>query len=48
MSLRTKPLDISEHLDSPDAIRAFLQEVLETGDESDFRDMEKIKSTDYA
>ena len=32
----TKPFDISEHLNSPEEIRLFLQEVLETGDESDF------------
>ena len=36
MTLGTKPLDISEHLNTPDEIRAFLQEVLETGEESDF------------
>ena len=32
----TKPFDISEHLNSPEEIRLFLQEVLETGEESDF------------
>lgn len=36
MTLETKPFDISEHLDTPDEIRTFLQEVLETGEESDF------------
>ena len=36
MATQTKPFDISEHLDGPDEIRAFLQEVLATGDEADF------------
>ena len=36
MTLETKPFDIAEHLGTPEEIRAFLQEVLETGDESDF------------
>lgn len=36
MTLGTKPFDISEHLNTPDEIRTFLQEVLETGEESDF------------
>jgi len=36
MTLETKPFDIAEHLETPEEIRAFLQEVLETGDESDF------------
>ena len=36
MTVLTKPFDISEHLNSPEEIRLFLQEVLETGDESDF------------
>ncbi len=36
MTLETKPFDIAEHLQTPEEIRVFLQEVLETGDESDF------------
>ena len=36
MALKTKSLDIAQHLNSPDEIRAFLQETLETGNESDF------------
>lgn len=32
----TKPFDIAEHLNTPEEIRAFLQEVAATGDESDF------------
>lgn len=36
MALKTKPSDIAEHLNTPEDIRAFLQEVLETGNESDF------------
>lgn len=36
MTLETKAFDIAEHLHSPEDIRAFLQEVVETGDESDF------------
>jgi len=36
MALETKTFDIAEHLKSPEDVRAFLQEVLDTGDESDF------------
>ena len=36
MSLKTKSFDIAEHLNTPEEIRAFLQEVAATGDESDF------------
>lgn len=36
MVLETKPFDIGEHLNTPEEIRAFLQEVAATGDESDF------------
>lgn len=36
MSLKTKPFDIAEHLNTPEDIRGFLQEVVATGDESDF------------
>lgn len=36
MALKTKPFDIAEHLNSPEDIRDFLQEVAATGDESDF------------
>ena len=36
MTLETKAFDIAEHLNSPEDIRALLQEVVETGDESDF------------
>ncbi len=36
MTLKTTPFDIAEHLNTPDEIRAFLQEVVATGDESDF------------
>lgn len=36
MPLETKPFDIAEHFSSPDEVRDFLQEVLDTGDESDF------------
>ena len=36
MTLETKTFDIAEHLNSPEDIRIFLQEVVETGDESDF------------
>jgi probable addiction module antidote protein len=35
MSFATKPFDIAEHLNSPEEIRDFLQEVAATGDESD-------------
>ena len=36
MSLKTKSFDIAEHLNTPEEIRTFLQEVAATGDESDF------------
>ncbi len=36
MGLNTKSFDIAEHLNTPEEIRAFLQEVAATGDESDF------------
>lgn len=36
MTLETKPFDIAEHLKTPEEIRTFLQEVLDTGNESDF------------
>lgn len=36
MAVKTKPFDIAEHLTSAEDIRGFLQEVLETGDETDF------------
>ena len=36
MTLQTKTFDIAEHLNTPEEIRNFLQEVLVTGDESDF------------
>jgi len=36
MALETKQFDIAEHLTSPSEIRHFLQEVVDTGDESDF------------
>ena len=36
MALETKTFDIAEHLNSPEDIRTFLQEVVATGDESDF------------
>jgi len=36
MTLEIKPFDISEHLNTPEDIRIFLQEVLDTGNESDF------------
>ncbi len=36
MSLETKSFDIAEHLKTPEDIRAFLQAVVETGDDSDF------------
>jgi probable addiction module antidote protein len=36
MPLTTKPFDIAEHLNNPEDIRSFLQEVAATGDESDF------------
>lgn len=34
--MKTKPFDIAEHLKTTEDIRAFLQEVFESGDESDF------------
>ncbi len=36
MVLKTKPFNISEHLNTQEEIRDFLQEVAATGDESDF------------
>ncbi len=36
MKLKTKSFDIAEHLNTPEEIRGFLQEVAATGDESDF------------
>lgn len=36
MTLKTKSFDIAEHLTTPEEIRSFLQEVVATGDESDF------------
>lgn len=36
MALETKLFDITEHLNTPEEIRAFLQEVAATGDEADF------------
>jgi len=36
MSIKTKPFDIAEHLKTTEDIRAFLQEVATTGNESDF------------
>ena len=36
MVAKTFKFDISEHLDNPEAIRDFLEEVAATGDESDF------------
>jgi len=36
MTFETKTFDIAEHLTTPEEIRAFLQEVAATGDESDF------------
>nr|WP_319491792.1 addiction module antidote protein [uncultured Desulfobacter sp.] len=36
MTLEIKPFDIAEHLNTPEDIKNFLQEVLDTGDESDF------------
>jgi probable addiction module antidote protein len=32
----TKPFDIAQHLNTPEEIRIFLQEVAATGNESDF------------
>ena len=36
MALITKSFDIAEHLNTPEEIRDFLQEVAATGDETDF------------
>lgn len=36
MTIETRPFDIAEHLGSSEEIRVFLQEILDTGDESDF------------
>lgn len=36
MARQTKPFDIAEHLNTPEEIRNFLQEVAGTGDEADF------------
>ncbi len=36
MVLKIRSLDIAEYLNTPEDIRDFLQEVLDTGDESDF------------
>jgi probable addiction module antidote protein len=36
MGIKTKPFDIAEHLKTTEDIRAFLQEVAATGNESDF------------
>jgi probable addiction module antidote protein len=36
MALKTKPFDVAAHLNSPEEIRDFLQEVAATGNESDF------------
>jgi probable addiction module antidote protein len=36
MTLETKSFDIAEYLKNPEEIRAYLQEVLDTGDDSDF------------
>ena len=36
MAIETKPFDIAEHLKTPEDVRDFLQEVLDTGDEADF------------
>ena len=36
MTLETMPFDIAEHLNTPEKIREFLQEVAATGNESDF------------
>lgn len=36
MGSKTKPFDIAEHLKTTEDIRAFLQEVAATGNESDF------------
>jgi probable addiction module antidote protein len=36
MGLRINAFDIAEHLNTPEEIRTFLQEVAETGDDADF------------
>jgi len=36
MALKTKPFDVAEHLNTPEDIRIFLQEVANIGDDSDF------------
>ena len=36
MATKISPFNIAEHLDTPEAIRDFLEEVAATGDESDF------------
>jgi len=36
MATKISPFDIAEHLDTPEAIRDFLEEVAATGNESDF------------
>lgn len=36
MGIKTKPFNIAEHLKTAEDIRAFLQEVAATGNESDF------------
>ena len=36
MSIKTKPLDVAEHLETDDAMWEFLAEVLATGTTSDF------------
>ena len=36
MAAKTYELDIAEHLNTPDDIRDFLNEIAETGDDSDF------------
>ncbi|MBL4903326.1 MAG: putative addiction module antidote protein [Desulfocapsa sp.] len=35
MVLKTKPFDVAEHLNTPEDIRIFLQEVANAGDDSD-------------
>jgi probable addiction module antidote protein len=36
MAIQTRKFDIAEHLETPEEIRCFLQEVAATGDDSDF------------
>ena len=36
MTTETESFDIAEHLETPEDIRDFLNEVAQTGDESDF------------